>query len=376
MTTTATAGLEGVIASSSAISSIEGGVLRYRGYDIQDLARHARFEEVIALLWDGELPDRTALADLERELRASYQLPEPTERFLRSTSPGGAGSNPMSILIAAVAMLALAEPESEGTSTSVSRRQAGRLAARMHAAVGLLAQALYGEEHRAADEGLSIAADLLQMVRGEPAPERDVRALDLVLVLHADHELNASTFAARVTAATLSDIHAAVTSALAALKGALHGGANRMVVEMLDEIGSVENVEPWLDRALLGKRRIMGFGHRVYKTGDPRALILKEVAAGLASNGEAGRHYEIAVRLDELASERTGLLPNVDFYSAPTYELLGFPHELFTCLFAVSRIAGWTAHIMEQYDNNRLIRPRAEYVGPPARAWVPMDKRP
>ena len=227
----------------------------------------------------------------------------------------------------------------------------------------------------APDVSLSIAADLLYMVRGQPASASSIRALDAALVLHADHELNASTFAARVTAGTLSDMHSAVIAALAALKGPLHGGANRMVLEMLDEIGSVENVEPWLDRALSEKRRLMGFGHRVYKTGDPRAEILKQLAAELPSSGDGARHYEIARALDRAVSDRTGLLPNVDFYSAPFYELLGLPREMYSALFAVSRIAGWTAHIMEQYENNRLIRPRADYVGPGPREWQPIGER-
>jgi citrate synthase len=374
MTTATVGGLEGVVASSTAISSIEDGVLRYRGYRIEGLARHASFEEVIALLWDGELPTARELASIESELRAAYGLPDMSDRFLRRIPPTGAGSDPMAFLLAAVALMALGEPEAHDRSTEAARRKAVRLTAAMHTAVGTLSQALYGRERAGPDQALSIAADLLQMVRGQPAPPEAIRALDVALVLHADHELNASTFAARVTAATLSDMHSAVVSALAALKGPLHGGANRMVLEMFDEIGTVSNVSGWVDRALIEKRRIMGFGHRVYKTGDPRALILKELAGQLADAGPAA-HYEIALRLDELVTARTGLLPNVDFYSAPIYELLGLPRELFTCLFAVSRIAGWTAHIMEQYENNRLIRPRAEYIGPGPREWLPIEAR-
>ena len=374
-TTTPAPGLEGVIASSTAISSIEDGVLRYQGYRIEDLARKAGFEEVVALLWDGDLPKAMELETLKGELGAAYRLPEMTERFLRRIRPTGAGNDPMAYLLAAVALMALGDPEAEGRTADANRRKAVRLTAAMHTAVGTMSQALFNREPVTASPQLSIAADLLYMARGETATPDAVRALDVALVLHADHELNASTFAARVTAATLTDMHSAVASALAALKGPLHGGANRMVLEMLDEIGSVENVEPWVERALAEKRRIMGFGHRVYKTGDPRALILKELAGRLAASAESS-HYEIALRLDELVSERTGFLPNVDFYSAPTYELLGFPREMFTCLFAVSRIAGWTAHIMEQYENNRLIRPRAEYVGPGPREWRPVEDRP
>lgn len=375
MTTTAPAsGLEGVVASSTAISSIEDGALRYRGYRIEDLARHAGFEEVVALLWDGELPNAQQIQTIRGELAAAYRLPELTERFLRRIPPTGAGSDPMAFLLAAIALMAIGEPEADDRSSEASRRKAIRLTAAMHTAVGTMSQALYSRDRVPADPGLSIAADLLFMVRGEPAPPAAVRALDVALVLHADHELNASTFAARVTAATLSDMHSAVASALAALKGPLHGGANRMVLEMLDEIGSVNNVDRWLHQALAERRRIMGFGHRVYKTGDPRALILKDLAGQLVAGGSSN-HYEIAVKLDGLVSERTGLLSNVDFYSAPTYELLGIPREMFTCLFAVSRIAGWTAHIMEQYENNRLIRPRAEYVGPGPREWLPIEDR-
>jgi citrate synthase len=355
------AGLEGVIASSTAISSIEDGVLRYRGYRIEDLAQNATFEEVASLLWEGELPTRRDLDALNTELRGSYLLPERTARFLRRIRGTGARNNPMSFLITGVALLALGEPEAEETSSAANRRKGCRLTAQFHTLVGVLCQALYAREALVPNRQLSIAADLLRMVRGEPASPTEIGALDVALILHADHELNASTFAARVTAATLSDIHSAVISALAALKGPLHGGANRMVLEMLDEIGSVDNVESWLDRGLAERRRIMGFGHRVYKSGDPRADILKDLAGKLVSGGDAARHYEIARKLDELVTARTGHLPNVDFYSAPTYELLGFPRELFTCLFAVSRIA--------------LIRPRAEYVGPGPRQWLPIEAR-
>jgi citrate synthase len=368
-------GLEGVIASSSAISSIEEGVLRYRGYRIEDLARHAGFEEVVGLLWDGDLPSAHELDRLGRELRAAYGLPEMVDRFLRRIPPTGAGNDPMAILIASTSLMALAEPEVEHRSPEASRRKAVRLTAAMGTAVGTLCQVLYNKEPGKPDAGLPIAGNLLLMVRGDMPSPPAMRALDVALVLHADHELNASTFAARVTAATQSDMHSAVISALATLKGPLHGGANRMVIEMLDEIGDVSNVEPWFDRALAQKRRLMGFGHRVYKTGDPRAAILKELGRDLLAEGGDSSHYEIAVRLDELVSERTGLLPNVDFYSAPYYDLLGFPREMFGCLFAVSRIAGWTAHITEQYQDNRLIRPRAEYTGPGPREWLPVEQR-
>ena len=375
MTTRALSGLDGVIASTSAISSIEDGVLRYRGFRVEDLARHATFEEAVFLLWDGDLPTGSSLDHLNSELRAGYALPEATERFLRRIPPTGAGVNPLSYLMTAVALLALSEPEAEETTPAANRRKAIRLTAQFHTAFGVLAQALHARERVAPDVSLSIAADLLYMVRGQPASASSIRALDAALVLHADHELNASTFAARVTAGTLSDMHSAVIAALAALKGPLHGGANRMVLEMLDEIGNVENVEPWLDRALSEKRRLMGFGHRVYKTGDPRAEILKQLAAELPSSGDGARHYETARALDRAVSDRTGLLPNVDFYSAPFYELLGLPREMYSALFAVSRIAGWTAHIMEQYENNRLIRPRADYVGPGPREWQPIGER-
>jgi 2-methylcitrate synthase len=368
-----TGGLDGVVASLSSVSSIDGETLRYRGYSIEDLAGNSSFEEVAYLLWYGSLPAPAALESLRRELRANYVLPTPVQRSLLAMPLGGA-TNAMSVLRTAVSWLSLFDPEENAMSREANLRKAARLTARMPAIL-----ATYRVRGRSeppipnADRG--IAGSFLEMLRGSEPSERESRVLDIALVLLADHELNASTFAARVAASTLTDIYSAVTAAIAALKGPLHGGASQQVVTMFEQIGDPLRTEAWVDATLANRQRIMGFGHRVYRQGDPRAEILKQLIGELTAGGVAGQWYETAKRLEEAVGQRSGLRPNVDLYLPALYQALSVPSDLFTPIFALSRVVGWTAHIIEQYENNRLIRPRAEYVGAAPQQWIPLPER-
>lgn len=365
-------GLAGVVAASSGITSIEDGALRYRGYSIEDLASHSSFEEATYLLWHGELPlNAEVLATFERELGASSELPAGLSRFVDNAPMSG--FDPMAILRTALSMMSLFDPEEDGASAHANLRRAARLVARTPTLVGLLGCRLQGRTVTAT-AAPGIARRFLFMLTGV-ADEGAAKALDAALIVHADHELNASTFAARVTAATRSDMYSAVTSAVGALKGPLHGGASQQVADMFNGIESPDRVESWLETSLAGGLRLPGFGHLVYRTHDPRASILREVCRGLASNDADAERLRVAERIEELMRERTGLLANVDFYSALCYRFLGIPAYLFTAVFAMARMAGWTAHIMEQYEDNRLIRPRAAYRGPASRSWMDVASR-
>ncbi len=367
------AGLAGVVAGKSSIAFIDGsrGILRYRGYDIHDLAAHATFEEVAYLLWQGDLPDRVALADFTTLLAGQREVPA---EVLRILADAPADAAPMALLRTTVSALALHDPEAELATSDANRRKAARLTAQMATLVAAIGRLRQHREPVAPDPALSHAANFLYMLRGERASEREVRALDTALVLHADHGFNASTFAAKVTAATLSDMHSAITSAIGTLKGPLHGGANQRVREMLEQIGSVDRVTAWVDARLAAGERIMGFGHRVYKVEDPRARHLRAAAESLLDQGDP-RLLRISERLIEVVQERKPLNVNVDFWSATLYDYLGLPAELYPLIFALSRVSGWTAHVMEQYADNRLIRPRAEYVGPGPRSYRPLAER-
>ncbi|PDO11538.1 MAG: citrate synthase [Candidatus Reconcilbacillus cellulovorans] len=368
----ATKGLEGIVAVSSAVSSIVDGVLTYRGIDIDELAEHATFEETVYLLWYGDLPTRSELDRLLGELGREYALPAGLLELIRRFP---ADANPMAALRTAVSALALHDPEANDMSAEANRRKAVRLVAKLPTIVAAFARTRQGLEPVAPKPDATVAHNFLYMLTGrEPEPVA-VRALDKALVLHADHELNASTFAARVTVATLSDIYSGVTSAIGALKGPLHGGANEGVMEMLEEIGSEENIEPYIRGKLERKEKIMGFGHRVYKNGDPRAKHLQKMSRELGERTGNLKWYDMSVKIERLVYELKGLKPNVDFYSASVYTSLGIPRDLFTPIFAISRVSGWTAHILEQYADNRLIRPRAEYVGPTGRRYVPIEQR-
>lgn len=369
---TVTKGLEGIVAATSSISSIIDGVLTYRGYNIDDLAENAGFEEVAYLLWFGKLPNSSELEDLNRQLSEYAPLPDFVLQILRNTPRD---ANAMAVLRTAVSALALTDPEANDMSEAANVRKAIRLQAQFPTIVAAFARIREGKEPIAPKQGVSIAHNFLYMLTGKEPESIAVEALDKALVLHADHELNASTFASRVTVATLSDIYSGVVSAIGALKGPLHGGANEAVMAMLEEIGSEDNVEAYIKNKLDNKEKIMGFGHRVYKNGDPRAKHLQRMSHELGKITGNLKWYNMSVKIEEMVTSLKGLKPNVDFYSASVYTSLEIPRDLFTPIFAVSRVSGWTAHILEQYADNRLIRPRAEYVGPSHQKYTPLDQR-
>ena len=368
------AGLEGIVAAQSSISDVNGdeGKLIYAGYDIHDLAEHSTFEEVIYLLWYGELPTRAGLDALKQQLISETVLPTPIQ-VLISSIPKNA--NPMDMLRTVVSALGFYDPDGADQSTEANQRRAIRLTAKFPTLVTTFERVRNGLPPVEPRKDLSIAGNFLFTLRGEEPDEVATRTMDVALILHADHELNASTFAARVTAATLSDMYSAIVSAIGTLKGPLHGGANEGVIKNLLEIGGVENVEPWVKRALAEKKKIMGFGHRVYHTEDPRATHLREMSRLLGERTGEKKWYEMSRKMEEVMMREKHLNPNVDFYSATTYYALGIPTDLFTPIFACSRISGWTAHVLEQYRNNRLIRPRADYVGPRGLKYVPIEER-
>ncbi|ADU51412.1 citrate synthase [Thermaerobacter marianensis DSM 12885] len=368
------AGLEDVVAGTSEICFIDGkeGRLLYRGYDVRDLAEHASFEEVVYLLWHGRLPNRAELDAFVQQLRSLQALPGQVLDLIQHIPPA---THPMAALRTAVSYLGTLDPDQEDQSQEANLRRATRLVAQFPTLVAAIQRVRQGKEPVAPRRDLSLAANFLYMLRGEEPSPLHADVMNVALVLHADHELNASTFAARVVAATLSDMYSAITAAIGALKGPLHGGANEQVMRTLLEIGSPDKAEAWVKEALAAKRRIMGFGHRVYKTEDPRATILRRLSRKVAEAAGDLRWFEISQAVEKVVTAEKGLYPNVDFYSASTYYVMGIPFELYTPIFAVSRISGWTAHVLEQYANNRLIRPRAEYTGPTRREWVPLEQR-
>ena len=370
-------GLEDVVATSSGICYLDGqkGVLAYCGYDIHDLAERATFEEVCFLLWHGRLPARAELGDLQSELAAGRSLPEPILRLMRTLPPTGG----MDALRTLTSALAHYDPEPVGPLPQARARTAVRLTAQVGSLVATWGRLAAGGGPIAPDPALGHAANFLYMLTGRRPDALETRAFDTALVLHADHELNASTFAARVAAGTLTDVHSAVVAAIGALKGPLHGGANADVMRLLLEIGADSTdarVEQEIRARLARKEKIPGFGHRVYRTEDPRATHLRRLSQEVGRRAGNTRWFEMSQRIEAVVKADKGLNANVDFYSATTYYTLGIPVDLFTPIFAVSRISGWTAHVLEQYANNRLIRPRAEYTGPgyPQR-YVAVDER-
>lgn len=371
-TMTAIKGLEGIVAAQSSISSINDGVLTYRGINIDELAEKASFEEVAYLLWYGKLPSRAELSQLQEKLDQYVAIPNEVIDAIRLYPKD---TNSMAALRTAVSSLALYDSSSNDMSDAANLLKAIKLQAQLPTVVAAFSRIREGLEPIAPKQGVSIAHNFLYMLSGEEPAEVAVKALDQALVLHADHELNASTFAARVTVATLSDIYSGITSAIGALKGPLHGGANEAVMMMLEEIGSKDNVNAYITNALANKVKIMGFGHRVYKNGDPRAKHLQKMSYELGKLTGDMELYDMSVQIEELVTSQKGLKPNVDFYSASVYTTLKIPRDLFTPIFAISRVSGWTAHILEQYENNRLIRPRAEYVGPIDSAYKHIDER-
>ena len=379
MTTNMTAkgGLEGVVATSSEICFLDGdrGVLAYAGHDIHDLAEHASFEEVCFLLWHRRLPTRVELGDLQSQFAVERQLPDGVLRAIRSLPPGDA----MDAVRTLTSMLSHVDPEAGEASSSARYRQAVRLSARLGSVVAAYGRLAAGGGAIDPDPTLGHAANFLLMLNGVRPSAVEARALDVALILHADHELNASTFAARVTAATLSDVYSAVVAGVGALKGPLHGGANAEVMAMLTALGDDADeprVETFIKDKLARKQKIPGFGHRVYRTEDPRATHLRRMSRDVGERTGNTRWYEISQQIERIMRTEKQIDANVDFYSASTYYLLGIPVSLFTPVFAVSRVSGWTAHVLEQYLNNRLIRPRAEYIGPEyPQPFVPLDAR-
>jgi citrate synthase len=375
-------GLANTVAAETQMSFIDGGkgVLEYVGIDIDSLARNSNFEETVYLLWNTRLPSRAELDGLRRALQAEYEIPDAVYDMIRQIPKDAV---PMHALRTLVSALALHDPEatSSGTdpkSIESAKRQALRLVAKTPTLIANF------DRHRSVkpfvrpNKDFDIATNFLWMLNGEKPTDAMAKGLDVCLILHADHGLNASTFAARVTIATLSDMYSAMTTAVGTLKGPLHGGANEEVMYMLDEIGSIDGVEPFIKGKLERKELIMGFGHRVYKAYDPRATYLKTFAKQIATDTGNLKLFDMSQKIEGIvlaAKADKGIFPNVDFYSATTYHCLGIKTDLFTCMFALSRMSGWTGHCIEQLKDNRLIRPQAMYTGPHAAAYTPIAQR-
>jgi citrate synthase len=370
----AAAGLRGVVAASSSIGDVNGekGELIYQGINIHDLANNSTFEEVVFLLWNGRLPKRAELEELKSNIAANQQLAPEILALMRQLPRD---AEPMDTLRTTVSALSFYDKNARDTSREASIKTATRLTAQFPTIVAAIDRLRNGQEPIQPKAENNIATNFLYMLKGEmPSPE-DAHVLDVALILQADHELNASTFTARVVAGTLADMYGAVTAAIAALSGPLHGGANTNVMKMLLEIGEIDRVEPYIKDALAAKRKLMGFGHAVYKTEDPRATNFRRFSKELAERSGDSKWYEMSRKVEETIKREKGLFPNVDFFSASTFYMMGIPLDLYTPIFAISRISGWTGHILEQYANNKLIRPRAEYTGPRNVAYVPIDER-
>jgi len=368
------AGLEGVIAGESDICYIDGyqGVLSYCGYNIHTLADNAVFEEVVFLLWNGRLPKAAEFDQLKRELVAVRPLPSAVIDFLR----GVPQANAMDALRTAVSMLGVHDPEAQDMSAEANHRKAVRLMSQTPGIVTAIDRLRNGKPIVEGDPSLGFSANFLYTLTGRRPDDVMERAFDVAMILHADHELNASTFAARVTAATLSDIYSSITAGIGALKGPLHGGANQDVIRLLLALGDEDAAAESVRNTLARKVKLPGFGHRVYRAEDPRATHLRVLSEELGRRTGHEKLHRLSKRMEETVKSVKGLLPNVDFYSASTYYSLGIPADLFTPVFAVSRMSGWTAHVLEQYRNNRLIRPRAEYKGnPDGQTWIPITDR-
>ncbi|RMH27489.1 MAG: citrate synthase [Planctomycetota bacterium] len=374
---TASKGLEGVVAAETEMSFIDGerGVLEYVGIAIDPLARHSTFEETVFLLWNKRLPRRAELDEFSRSLRGLYPISESTAALIRAMP---ADAQPMHVLRTIVSALALEDPAPNATEPDAVRAKGLKILAQAPAIVAAFDRQRRGLDPVAPDSSASFAENFLWMLNGEKPTPTMARAFDACMILHADHGLNASTFTCRVIISTLSDIYSAITGAIGALRGPLHGGANEGVMVMLNEIPSVDAVEPYVMGKLQRKERIMGFGHRVYKAYDPRAVYLKTLAKQLAEDTGNADLYAKSSKVEEIMEREVaakGIYPNVDFYSATTYHSIGLKLDLFTPMFALSRIAGWTGHALEQLEANRLIRPKAEYVGPHDQPYTPIDER-
>ena len=370
-------GLEGIIAGESALCQVDEGEhgLRYRGYAVSDLAEQATFEEVAYLLLYGKLPISKELEDFSTQLRTQWPLPGPVEAFIGVVPPD---AHPMEILRTGISLLGMTDPDAAPNSHEANLRKSVRLMAQIPIIITNAHRLAHSKRQVQPRQNLGFAQNLLYLLTDRAGDEKAkamARVLDVSLILYAEHEFNASTFAARVAASTMTDLHGAITAAVAALKGPLHGGANEAVADMLLEIKTRERAEKWVLDALAQKRRVMGFGHRVLHHGDARSQIIQRHAEALSRVCGETRWYDIAAIVDRVMQEEKELYPNLDFYTAVAYLLMGIPRDLYTPVFVCSRITGWCAHVTEQQDHNRLIRPRALYTGPPPRSYVPLDQR-
>jgi citrate synthase len=373
-------GLDGVVVDESRLSLVNGteGKLIYSGYKIEDLAAHALYEEVVYVLWEGRLPNATELEHLRREIANAAEVPTSVMEHLKQYPKD---ADPMAVLRTAVSMLALYDPDSEDHTPEANRRKAIRLNGQVATLVAAWPRIRKGLQTLTPRKDLTLAANFMYMLEGGEPDKADADAINTFMVLLTEHGMNASTFSARVTLSTGSDMHSAIVSAIGTLKGPAHGGANTEAMKMFMEIGEPENVEKWFEENIKsGKRRIMGIGHRVYKALDPRAAVLRERAAAISKGSRTSKWFEIADKLAQLARADQyfidrNLYPNVDYYSAIVLYTLGIEVDTFTTLFAMSRMAGWTAHIMEQAANNRLVRPEVLYIGPMALPWVSLQER-
>jgi len=363
-------GLAGVVAGQSAICSVEQDALIYRGYTIQDLAENATFEEVAHVLLIGHKPSANELASFKKQLVEARTLPRDAVELIKqiATAPH---RHTMDVLRTAVSFLAHYDPDCQDNSPEAEQRKSIRVTAQIATIIGHMQNAIDGRDIVAPDPSLSHAGNLLYMMTGEKPTAEEERIIDVSLILYAEHDFNASTFTGRVIAGTLSDLHGAVTGAIAALKGPLHGGANEAAMEMLQEIGEVEKVDDFMKNAFAEKRKVMGFGHRVYKSGDHRADILHDLGKKYAEGkgGDALKFFQIGEKVRKIMDEEKGIFPNVDFPCGMTYYAMGIPVSQYTPIFVAARITGWCAHIMEQHENNRLIRPLSEYTGPSGLKW-------
>lgn len=371
---TAAAGLRGVVAAQSAIGDVNGeeGKLIYQGYDIHDLAENSTFEEVVFLLWNGRLPKQGELDELTTQIRANYKVPA---EIIAGMKYMPKDADPMDVLRTCISALDFYDKDGHGTDPENAKNSAIKITGQIGTIAAAWDRIRNGKDPVTPDANLCIAENFLYMLRGEKADSDEARMFDIALILHADHELNASTFTTRVVAGTLADMYGAVTAGIAALAGPLHGGANTAVMKMLIEIDDPAKIDAWVDDALASKKKIMGIGHAVYKTEDPRATWLRKFSKQMADKKGESKWFDMSQQIEKLMLEKKGMYPNVDFYSASTYYLMGIPLDLYTPIFAVSRISGWTGHILEQYANNKLIRPRAEYIGKRDQKYVSIGER-
>lgn len=366
-------GLEGVVACTTAVSSILDTTLCYRGYVIEDLAEHSSFEETTYLLWYDKLPTKAELEQFNKDLGLNAALDPQFIKILKEIPTQNV--HPMAWLRSAVSLLAHWDNEAQDNSLEANRRKAVRLTAKMATLVAAFDSIRNNREIIAPIADKTIAWNFLHMLTGKEPDAEHVKVLDICLVLHADHELNCSAFATRVTASSLSDLYSAIVSAIGALKGPLHGGANEQVMLMLKKIGNMDKAKTFVKDALANKEKVMGFGHRVYKNGDPRAAILRKMSQKLTQKMGEPHWYEMSAMIDDTVQSEKGLLPNVDFYSATVYYSMGIPIDLYTPIFAVSRISGWVAHAFEQYVNNRIYRPRGQWIGRQGLKYTAIDNR-